>query len=124
MTKVFLKHLLGQRFTQVSLVCIYPTIRHFIRLLDRKFPELFPLGCPTDRGVRPLAEPMDDWKGLTHLGGALPPQHRACSPITSVWQRQWLSYWDKLIEQPVIAPFLPQVRRHVERADNLNTFGY
>jgi integrase/recombinase XerD len=63
-TKAFLKHLRGQRFAQASLVHIYATVRHFARWLDRKFPGLFPLGCPTD-GVKPPAEPMVDWKGLT-----------------------------------------------------------
>jgi integrase/recombinase XerD len=63
-TKAFLKHLRGQRFAQASLVRIYATVRHFARWLDRKFPGLFPLGCPTD-GVKPPAEPTADWKGLT-----------------------------------------------------------
>jgi integrase/recombinase XerD len=65
-TKAFLKHLRGQRFAQASLVRIYATVRHFARWLDRKFPGLFPLGCPTD-GVKPPAEPRADWKGLTRL---------------------------------------------------------
>jgi integrase/recombinase XerD len=65
-TKAFLKHLLGQRFAQASLVRIYATVRHFARWLHRKFPDLFPLGCPTD-GVKPPAEPKADWKGLTRL---------------------------------------------------------
>ena len=49
-TKAFLKHLRGARFAQASLVRIYATVRHFARWLDRKFPGLFPLGCPTDGG--------------------------------------------------------------------------
>jgi site-specific recombinase XerD len=65
-TKAFLKHLRGQRFAQASLVRVYATVRHFARWLDRKFPDLFPLGCPTD-GVKPPAEPTADWKGLTRL---------------------------------------------------------
>jgi integrase len=65
-TKAFLKHLRGQRFAQASLGRIYATVRHFARWLDRKFPDLFPLGCPTE-GVKPLAEPSVDWKGLTRL---------------------------------------------------------
>jgi integrase/recombinase XerD len=65
-TKAFLKHLRGQRFAQASLVRIYATVRHFARWLDRKFPELFPLGCPTD-GVKPPAQSSADWKGLTRL---------------------------------------------------------
>jgi integrase/recombinase XerD len=65
-TKAFLKHLRGQRLAQASLVRIYATVRHFARWLDRKFPGLFPLGCPTD-GVKPPAEPTADWKGLTRL---------------------------------------------------------
>jgi site-specific recombinase XerD len=65
-TKAFLKHLLGQRFAQASLVRIYATLRHFARWLDRKFPGLFPLGCPTD-GVKPPVEPTADRKGLTRL---------------------------------------------------------
>jgi integrase/recombinase XerD len=65
-TKAFLKHLRGQRFAQASLVRIYATVRHFARWLDRKFPNLFPLGCPTD-GVKLPAESMADWKGLTCL---------------------------------------------------------
>lgn len=63
-TKAFLKHLRGQRLAQASLVRIYATVRHFARWLHRKFPDLFPLGCPTD-GVKPPAEPTADWKGLT-----------------------------------------------------------
>ncbi len=43
---------------------IYATVRHFARWLHRKFPELFPLGCPTD-GVKPPAEPDTEWRGLT-----------------------------------------------------------
>jgi site-specific recombinase XerD len=65
-TKAFLKHLRRQRLAQASLVRIYATVRHFARWLHRKFPDLFPLGCPTD-GVKLPAEPTDDWKGLTHL---------------------------------------------------------
>jgi integrase/recombinase XerD len=65
-TKAFLKHLRGQLFAQASLVRIYATVRHFARWLDRKFPTLFPLGCPTD-GVKPPVEPTADWKGLTCL---------------------------------------------------------
>jgi integrase/recombinase XerD len=65
-TKAFLKQLRGQRFAQASLVRIYATVRHFARWLHRKFPSLFPLGCPTD-GVKPPAEPQADWKGLTRL---------------------------------------------------------
>jgi site-specific recombinase XerD len=65
-TKAFLKHLRGQRFAQASLVRIYATVRHFARWLDRKFPGLFPLGCPTD-GVKPPAEPTADWKGITRI---------------------------------------------------------
>jgi integrase/recombinase XerD len=41
-------------------------VRHFARWLHRKFPDLFPLECPTD-GVKPPAEPTADWKGLTRL---------------------------------------------------------
>jgi hypothetical protein len=47
-------------------VRIYATVRHFARWLARKFPDLFPLGCPTD-GVKPPAEPAADWKGLTRV---------------------------------------------------------
>jgi integrase/recombinase XerD len=65
-TKAFFKHLRGQRLAQASLVRIYATVRHFARWLDRKFPGLFPLGCPTN-GVKPPAEPTADWKGLTRL---------------------------------------------------------
>jgi integrase/recombinase XerD len=65
-TKAFLKQLRGQRFAQASLVRIYATVRHFARWLHRKFPDLFPLGCPTD-GVKPPAEPKTNWKGLTRL---------------------------------------------------------
>jgi site-specific recombinase XerC len=66
-TKAFLKQLRGQRLAQASLVRIYATVRHFARWVHRKFPDLFPLGCPTD-GVKPPAEPTADWKGLTRLG--------------------------------------------------------
>jgi len=52
--------------TKAFLVRIYATVRHFARWLHRKFPELFPLGCPTE-GVKPPAELMADWKGLTRL---------------------------------------------------------
>lgn len=65
-TKAFLKHLRGQRFAQASLVRLYATVRHFAHWLHRKFPDLFPLGCPTE-GVKPPAEPQADWKGLTRL---------------------------------------------------------
>jgi integrase/recombinase XerD len=65
-TKAFLKALQQERLAQASLVRIYATVRHFARWLHRKFPALFPLGCPTD-GVKPPAEPTADWKGLTRL---------------------------------------------------------
>ena len=55
-TKAFLTYLQGERLAQASLVRVYATVRHFARWLDRKFPALFPLGCPTD-GVKPPAEP-------------------------------------------------------------------
>ena len=63
-TKAFLKHLRKAKLAQATLARIYATVRHFARWLDRKFPALFPLGCPTD-GVKPPAEPTADWKGLT-----------------------------------------------------------
>jgi len=65
-TKAFVKALQQERLAQASLVRIYATVRHFARWLHRKFPALFPLGCPTD-GVKPPAEPTADWKGLTRL---------------------------------------------------------
>jgi integrase/recombinase XerD len=65
-TKAFFKALQQERLAQASLVRIYATVRHFARWLHRKFPTLFPLGCPTD-GVKPPAEPTADWKGLTRL---------------------------------------------------------
>src|SRR5215510_9104848 len=65
-TKAFLKALQRERLAQASLVRIYATVRHFARWLYRKFPDLFPLGCPTE-GVQPPAEPTPDWKGLTRL---------------------------------------------------------
>ena len=65
-TKAFLKALQQERLAQASLVRTYATVRHFARWLHRKFPALFPLGCPTD-GVKPPAEPSADWKGLTRL---------------------------------------------------------
>src|SRR5215475_4443044 len=65
-TKAFLKALQRERLAQASLVRIYATVRHFARWLYRKFPGLFPLGCPTE-GVKPPAEPTADWKGLTRL---------------------------------------------------------
>ena len=65
-TKAFLKALQQERLAQASLVRIYATVRHFARWLHRKFPALFPLGCPTE-GVKPPAEPSADWKGLTRL---------------------------------------------------------
>jgi integrase/recombinase XerD len=65
-TKAFLKALQQERLAQASLVRIYATVRHFSRWLHRKFPELFPLGCPTD-GVKPPAEPAAEWKGLTRV---------------------------------------------------------
>lgn len=63
---VTLKHLQRERLAQASLVRIYATVRHFALWLARKFPELFPLGCPSD-GVKPPAEPSADWKGLTRV---------------------------------------------------------
>src|SRR5712692_7430930 len=65
-TKAFLKTLQQEKLAQASLVRIYATVRHFARWLHRKFPGLFPLGCPTE-GVKPPAEPTADWKGLTRL---------------------------------------------------------
>src|SRR2546423_64103 len=65
-TKAFLKALQREGLAQASLVRIYATVRHFARWLHRKFPALFPLGCPTE-GVKPPAEPTSDWKGLTRL---------------------------------------------------------
>jgi integrase/recombinase XerD len=65
-TKVFLKALQREKLAQASLVRIYATVRHFARWLHRKFPGLFPLGCPTE-GVKPPAEPTPDSKGLTRL---------------------------------------------------------
>jgi integrase/recombinase XerD len=65
-TKAFLKALQQERLAQASLVRIYATVRHFARWLHRKFPVLFPLGCPTD-GVKPPAEPTAEWKGLTRV---------------------------------------------------------
>src|SRR5215831_6735839 len=65
-TKALLKALQREGLAQASLVRIYATVRHFARWLHRKFPDLFPLGCPTE-GVKPLAEPTADWKGLTRL---------------------------------------------------------
>ena len=65
-TKAFLKALQGEKLAQASLVRIYATVRHFARWLHRKFPALFPLGCPTE-GVKPPAEPTPEWKGLTRL---------------------------------------------------------
>jgi site-specific recombinase XerD len=41
-------------------------VRHFARWLDRKFPGLFPLGCPTE-GIKPPTEPAANWRGLTRL---------------------------------------------------------
>jgi integrase/recombinase XerD len=65
-TKAFLKQLRGLRLAQASLARIYATVRHFACWLDRKFPGLFPLGCPTE-GIKPPAEPEANWKGLTRL---------------------------------------------------------
>jgi hypothetical protein len=48
-TKAFLKALQRDKLAQASLVRIYATVRHFARWLHRKFPGLFPLGCPTDQ---------------------------------------------------------------------------
>ena len=64
MTKAFLQQLRRERLAQATLARIYATVRHFARWLHRKFPALFPLGCPTD-GVKPPAEPTATWKGLT-----------------------------------------------------------
>src|SRR5712691_875085 len=65
-TKAFVKALQQEKLAQASLVRIYATVRHFARWLHRKFPDLFPLGCPTE-SVKPPAEPTADWKGLTRL---------------------------------------------------------
>ena len=46
-TKAFVKALHQERLAQASVVRIYATMRHFARWLHRKFPTLFPLGCPT-----------------------------------------------------------------------------
>ena len=58
-TKAFLKALQREKRAHASLVSIYATVRHFARWLHRKFPGLFPLGCPTE-GVKPPAEPTPD----------------------------------------------------------------
>ena len=50
MTKAFVKALQQEQLAQATLVRIYATVRHFARWLHRKFPALFPLGCPTDGG--------------------------------------------------------------------------
>jgi integrase/recombinase XerD len=63
-TKAFVTQLHRERLAQASLARIYATVRHCARWLHRKFPALFPLGCPTD-GVKPPAEPTATWKGLT-----------------------------------------------------------
>ena len=63
-TKAFKSHLESAGLAQASIVRIYATVRHFARWLHRKFPALFPLGCPTG-GVKPPAEPTAEWKGLT-----------------------------------------------------------
>src|SRR5215831_1971705 len=65
-TKAFLKALQQEQPAQATLVRIYATVRHFACWLHRKFPALFPLGCPTD-GVKPPAEPTADWKGLARI---------------------------------------------------------
>lgn len=65
-TKAFLKALQREKLAQASLVRIYATVRHFAGWLHRKFPDLFPLGCPTE-GVKPPAEPTPDWQGITRL---------------------------------------------------------
>jgi integrase/recombinase XerD len=56
------------QFAPESIVCGVVSLSRVNRIgwLDRKFPELFPLGCPTD-GVKRPAEPTADWKGLTRL---------------------------------------------------------
>ena len=63
-TKAFMQQRRRERLAQATLARIYATVRHFARWLHRKFPALFPLGCPTD-GVKPPAEPTATWKGLT-----------------------------------------------------------
>jgi len=65
-TKASLKALQREKLAQASLARIYATVRHFACYLHRKFPNLFPLGCPTE-GVKPPAEPTADWKDLTRL---------------------------------------------------------
>ena len=62
-TKAFKSYLENAGLAQASIVRIYATVRHFARWLHRKFPDLFPLGCPTD-GVKAPAEPQTEWKGL------------------------------------------------------------
>lgn len=63
-TKAFKVDLESAGLAQASIVRIYATVRHFARWLHRKFPELFPLGCPTD-GVKGPTEPEAEWKGLS-----------------------------------------------------------
>jgi hypothetical protein len=65
-TKAFLKTLQRDKLVQASLVRIYATVRHFARWLHWKFPDFFPLGCPTE-GVKLPAGPTADWKGFTRL---------------------------------------------------------
>ena len=106
-TKAFLKALQREKLAQASLVRIYATVRHFARWLHRKFPGLFPLGCPTE-GVKPPAEPTPDWKGITRLDEirlfaaaqtlrASPPDH---------WQFVFLD-----AERPAYAHYLPGLIR-------------
>ncbi len=66
-TKAFLKHLLGQRFAQASLVRIYATVRHFARWLHRKFPDLFPWAVPRMassplQNLKPTGRASRGWK--------------------------------------------------------------
>ena len=88
-TKAFLKALQQERLAQASLVRIYATVRHFARWLHRKFPALFPLGCPTD-GVKPPAEPTAEWKGLTRveeirLLRRFPAKNLPCQAVDIGW---------------------------------------
>ena len=68
-TKAFLQHLQKAKLAQAMLGRIYATVRHFARWVHRKFPALFPLGCPTD-GVKPPAEPTAHCAGVFFSAGA------------------------------------------------------
>lgn len=55
-----------QRLSQSTIARTYATVRHFTRWIHTHV-AAFPLGCPTDDGVKAPEEEEPKWKGLSRL---------------------------------------------------------